>query len=60
VGRSERLLAAESTSDLALWNVATRLGRPTSVRRTDGETVARAVDELYERSRRDDDGADVD
>jgi general secretion pathway protein E len=50
---TERLLAAEQTSDLALWNVATRLGRPTAVRRAEPEIVARAVDELYERSRRD-------
>jgi general secretion pathway protein E len=46
------LLAAHSTPDLVLWNVAARLGRTLPVRRTDGEEVARRVDELYERARR--------
>ena len=47
-----RLLAATSTPEVILWNVAARLGCAISVRRADGEEVARKVDDLYERSRR--------
>ena len=51
-GACEQLVAAVATPDAVLANIAARLRRPVQVRRDDGERVARLVDELYERERR--------
>jgi general secretion pathway protein E len=52
-GDCERLVAAAATPDAVLANIGARLRRAVRVRRDDGELVARLVDELYERERRD-------
>jgi general secretion pathway protein E len=51
-GACERLVAAAATPDAVLANIGARLRRAVRVRRDDGERVARLVDELYERERR--------
>jgi general secretion pathway protein E len=51
-GACEQLVAAVATPDAVLANIGARLRRAVRVRRDDGERVARLVDELYERERR--------
>jgi general secretion pathway protein E len=51
-GGCERLVAGTATPDAVLANIGARLRRAVRVRRDDGERVARLVDELYERERR--------
>ena len=51
-GDVQMLVVAANTSAIAVRNVATRLARLIRTRVEDSERVARAVDELYEKARR--------
>lgn len=56
----ELVVASESTPPAVLHNIGARLRRPLRVRRSDAEGVARTVDALYERHRRDQEASAAD